>query len=191
MRWVNLTALIGVVAIPAVAAINETEPWYAGVWRPTDTGPSFVGTAINANGGKFWVDKNTTAHCPEGVDQLDCSLHATKSTSFVGGNGGISLAVTVPGGQQVYIAPDGSLSFTAPHSVAKPEGSIVEGFVRTRSEGGHGAIVLYFEGRIWQLCPANGNLQVYSLLELKVGCYAFQMRTYVVWESNANAWEYT
>jgi hypothetical protein len=34
----------------------------------------------------------------------------------------------------VYVAPDGSLSYTLPHSVSKPEGSIVDGWTKTESE---------------------------------------------------------
>lgn len=39
--------------------------------------------------------------------------------------------VEVPGGQQVFVAPDGSVGYTAAHSHAIPDGGITAGFAYT------------------------------------------------------------
>lgn len=76
-------------------------PWTAGVWRqPVDDDVFFVGDAINASGGKFWVHKDTSAYCPDGIEGLDCANYPGSRTVFVGGDNTISLSVSVPGGQQ-------------------------------------------------------------------------------------------
>jgi hypothetical protein len=36
--------------------------------------------------------------------------------------------VEVPGGEECYVAPDGEIKYTGPHSTAMPPGSIVGGF---------------------------------------------------------------
>ena len=42
----------------------------------------------------------------------------------------------VPGGQQLYVAPDGRLSYTVAHSGAIPEGSVTSGFTHTAGVDG-------------------------------------------------------
>lgn len=72
-----------------------------GAWRGTaDTVPRWVGEAIQANGGRFWIAKAPSAYCPTGVADLDCSAYPGGSTVFTGGNDTVFLDVAVPGGQQ-------------------------------------------------------------------------------------------
>lgn len=78
-------------------------PWTAGAWRPPtdeEKGPVWVGEAIQANGGRFWLGKKPSAYCPSDVADLDCTLYPGDRTVFAGGNDSISLNVAVPGGQQ-------------------------------------------------------------------------------------------
>ncbi|KAI4194536.1 MAG: hypothetical protein LQ350_007713 [Teloschistes chrysophthalmus] len=93
--------------------------------------------SINANGGAFWIGKNTTTYCPL-ANQTDCP--PGKDTVFAVGNGGLGgagLNTVVPGGQQVYVAPTGALSFTTAHSAYIPPGSALETFNATLgTEGG-------------------------------------------------------
>lgn len=90
----------GAVLAPRAGSV-PTGAYEAGVWKIAEgTDIFFFGNAINANAGQFWLGKNTTAYCPTGVDNLDCSAYATTSTNFVGGNGTLALNVSVPGGQQ-------------------------------------------------------------------------------------------
>lgn len=51
----------------------------------------------------------------------------------------------------VYVAPDGSLSYTAPHSAYIPEGSVRDGFSRT--EGENFGNLAFKSGFI--ACPTN------------------------------------
>jgi hypothetical protein len=55
-------------------------------------------------------------------------LPSTTTTTFLIGGGAAALDVSVPGGQQVYVASDGRLSYTVPHSAHTGIGSIVSGF---------------------------------------------------------------
>ncbi|RDK37405.1 hypothetical protein M752DRAFT_287080 [Aspergillus phoenicis ATCC 13157] len=69
--------------------------------------------------GRFYLGGRTSSYCPPGVaSEGECP--PGNETIIVGGNG---LAVSVPGGQQIYILPTGALSFTAPHSSYMPPGS--------------------------------------------------------------------
>ncbi|KAI1374162.1 hypothetical protein F4677DRAFT_427392 [Hypoxylon crocopeplum] len=170
-------------------------PWTAGVWKIAQgTDVFFYGDAINASEGKFWINKNTTAACPTDVDGLDCSAYSGSDTVFAGGNNTLSLNVAVPGGQQVYIAKDGSLSCTAPHSGALPEGAVASGFSRLRSEVFGAPVNLYNSGRYWYICPiGNGAVREipYQLFLTtdKEGCYYTQVRTYQA--EGVSAWEYS
>ncbi|KAK0636776.1 hypothetical protein B0T17DRAFT_89882 [Bombardia bombarda] len=172
-------------------------PWTLGAWRPpTDnTSPMWFGRAIQANGSRFWLGKTPSAYCPAGISGLDCSLYPGDSTVFNGGNDTVFLNVAVPGGQQVYIAPDGALGYTPPHSTFKPDGSIVSGWVREISVAGGAPTVMGYNGRPILACPAgDGAVDVYQIYvklaeaDPKSGCISFQMRTYSA--AGTVAWEY-
>jgi hypothetical protein len=53
----------------------------------------------------------------------------------------------------VYVAPDGALSYTTPHSVYKPEGSVVDGW--TKTEGENLGTLTFKDGLI--ACPVGEN----------------------------------
>jgi hypothetical protein len=101
-----ITCPVAVLAasIPRAAQAAPSGPFSAGAWRmPLGIDDIFfAGTAINASGGKFYINKATSTYCPEGVTGLDCSLYAGSGTTLVISNGTttMSLDVTVPGGQQ-------------------------------------------------------------------------------------------
>ncbi|RHZ53961.1 uncharacterized protein CDV56_102723 [Aspergillus thermomutatus] len=77
---------------------------------------------LNANGGAFWTGKPTAAYCPDSVPKCP----AVNATSFVAQEGKLYLNTAVPGGQQVYISPQGELTYTVPHSAYIPEGSLTD-----------------------------------------------------------------
>ncbi|KMK59045.1 hypothetical protein Y699_00246 [Aspergillus fumigatus Z5] len=77
---------------------------------------------LNANSGAFWSGKPTVSSCPENVQ--DCP--AVNTTSFVSQGSKLFLNVAVPGGQQVYISPEGQLTYTVPHSGYIPDGSLAD-----------------------------------------------------------------
>ncbi|KAL2852991.1 hypothetical protein BJX68DRAFT_48648 [Aspergillus pseudodeflectus] len=71
---------------------------------------------MNAAGQSFWLGGSPATYCPlpSGCPPGDLTVLA--------GNGG-SLSVTVPGGQQIYVSPEGALKFTQAHSASIPAGS--------------------------------------------------------------------
>ncbi|KAF2969003.1 hypothetical protein GQX73_g4578 [Xylaria multiplex] len=144
----------GVQAVPS-------GPFTAGAWRiaqGTDT--FFFGNEINASGGKFYINRNASTYCPDGVEGLDCSAYS------------------------VYIAPDGSLSYTQAHSAAIPPGSLVTGFSRQESVSFGAPIYLYSAAAFWALCPVTEGeprertYQIFASSENPQGCYNTQIRTY-------------
>ncbi|KAI1660888.1 hypothetical protein F4813DRAFT_266974 [Daldinia decipiens] len=194
-----LTALLVGPAVTLAAAIIPRAsvpegPWTAGVWRmPTDDNTFFNGNDINASGGKFYVNKNTSAYCPGDVENLDCSLYPGSKTVFTGGNNTLFLDVGVPGGQQVYVAGDGSLSYTVAHSGAMPEGSVSTGFQRQRSEAFGAPVVLSSSAKSWLMCPVSEGEPRERTYQIYVGqgtedCLNTAVRTYT--SSGPDAWQY-
>lgn len=93
-------AALGAAAAPQARAV-PSGPWTAGVWKIAEGSDFFFfGDPINASNGKFWVNRETSSYCPDGVEGLDCSLYPGSNTVFTGGNNTLSLSVAVPGGQQ-------------------------------------------------------------------------------------------
>ncbi|KAJ8112409.1 hypothetical protein ONZ43_g5400 [Nemania bipapillata] len=157
-------------------------PFSAGAWRmPTGSDDVFfAGTAINASGGKFYINRATSTYCPEGVTGLDCSLYSGSGTTLAIGD--------------VYIAPDGSLSYTQAHSAYIPTGSIVTGFSREQSVAFGAPTYLYSAGLNWYLCPITEGeprditYQIFASSAAPDGCLATQVRTYA--PSAGNVWQY-
>jgi hypothetical protein len=85
----------------------------------------------------------------------------TSTTTFIVANNQASLAVSVPGGQQVYVAADGKLSYTVPHSGNTGSGSTVTGF----SVAPAGSNVnLNFNGKNnFLACPVSGTAGEYEI----------------------------
>lgn len=137
--------------------------------------------AINANDREFWIGKDTSSSCPTEV-VTDCP--AGNSTVFSGGNDTLSLSTVVPGGQQVFVAADGSLSFTGPHSADQGEGSVATGF---STESGY----LTFGGSGFAACPVGEDYQIFASSKLNTtatDCLGF---SWLVLNATApGAWEY-
>tara|TARA_R110002003_G_scaffold63_7_gene5852 strand:+ start:13686 stop:14000 length:315 start_codon:yes stop_codon:yes gene_type:complete len=81
---------------------------------------------------------------------------------LAGGEKTLSLGVIVPGGQQVYVAPDGALSYTQAHSAYIPTGSIVDGFSREYPAAGQQFGYLNFDTG-FVACPASGEGNGYQV----------------------------
>ncbi|KAJ6066701.1 uncharacterized protein N7446_003738 [Penicillium canescens] len=101
---------------------------------------------LNAAGQKFWLGGTTASYCPSQVK--DCP--AGNQTVFA--PGGTSMDTEVPGGQQVYIDPNGALSFTQAHSANIPAGSSYGPFV--------GFMACPTEDNRWQVFGALANATV-------------------------------
>lgn len=79
--------------------------------------------SVNANGTYFWLNRGTEVYTPSTATASD-----QKNTIFAGGNNTLSLDVSAPGGQQVYVDSDGLLRYTVPHSAYTGTGSKSTGF---------------------------------------------------------------
>ena len=99
--------------------------------------------AINASIGAFYIFKPTNAFCP--VPAPDCAgFDNQTAVSIYPETGTAYMYANVPGGQNVYVKEDGTLSFTEPHQEdVFPNGSYTSGFTYT-SEPDHGTAFLGF-----------------------------------------------
>ena len=88
----------------------------------------------------------------------------------------------------IYIAPDGSMSFTQAHPADIPTGSIVIGW--THSEGPSFGFLSWEYGLV--ACPVAGEVyQIFGQLEgvtLSPNCLGFDMLTWNT--TGVGAWEY-
>ncbi|KAG9231766.1 hypothetical protein BJ875DRAFT_382230 [Amylocarpus encephaloides] len=188
-----MKSVIAFTTILGAAVAQEIAPpagsFVLGAWSP---GSGLPGSKINANGGSFWLGKDPSSSCPA-VEGLDCTAFPGTRTVLVGGNDTLSLDVAVPGGQQVYVGPNGALGYTPPHSSYMPTGSVTTGFHRFRSQSGGAPVVMNFQGNSFLACPDATNSGVYQIFAHLVvtdggNCTFFQMRTYTA--EGINAWQY-
>lgn len=107
----------------------------------------------------------------------------------------LGLAASVPGGQQVYVRPDGSLAYTQAHSASMPEDSITSPFVYTPATESGSIGSLTFKGDGFYACPVgtqDGVYQIYSTQVNATGrsdtCIGFSAATAEY--SGANVWQY-
>ncbi|KAK3207764.1 hypothetical protein GRF29_96g387428 [Pseudopithomyces chartarum] len=132
------TLLTSVLALPQYATPSPTpspspSPYF-GVISARSASPIHL-LPLQASGGKFYLGGTPSGYCPvEAVGQEVCDEYPGNTTTLAGGYGTLSLGVVVPGGQQVYVAPDGALSYTQAHSAYVPEGSVRDGWTRTARE---------------------------------------------------------
>jgi hypothetical protein len=145
------------------------------------SGLSIHDSSINAADRRFWILRQTTTACPKGFDSI-CSN--TTSTQFTGGDNTLSLDTFIPA-QQVYVAVDGTLKYTAPHSLDVEDGSFITGFSFAQNDQ-H----IQFQGQDFLACPSGGAFVVYAAAIAKdaSGCDGFAFR--VVNSSLPAAWEY-
>ncbi|KAI1329923.1 hypothetical protein F5Y16DRAFT_416543 [Xylariaceae sp. FL0255] len=175
-------------------------PFVLGAWSiPSDPfEPMFAGAAINASDEKFWVNKDTNTYCPANSGVPCADFNGTQTVIGLGDaknmNAGADLDVFVPGGQALYIAPDNTLSFTAAHSAAMPQGSKTLGFY---NETTGNSDYLFFKGQEWYLCPftrgtepMKRTYQVYSSAEPLTGCTRMEIKTYAPIKG-IMIWQYT
>jgi hypothetical protein len=148
-------------AIQPVARQAESSPYF-GVIAQRSASPIHF-QPMNARGGRFYLGgKGPSSYCPEEVVGPE-NCPAGNVTTFAGGNQTLSLGVVVPGGQQVYVAPDGALSYTQAHSAYIPPGSTVTGFSRTKAPNSDAFGYLNWE-KGFIACPgaAEDGWQVYG-----------------------------
>ncbi|KAJ4332258.1 hypothetical protein N0V95_009704 [Ascochyta clinopodiicola] len=150
-------------AAPAPSATPAPGPGYFAVISSRSASPIHL-QSVTARGGKFYIGAGPpSSYCPENIGS---GCPAGNDTIFSGGDGQLSLGVVVPGGQQVYVAKDGALSYTVPHSAAIPDGSVVDQFSKT-APGSNNLGTLNFETG-FVACPVGGagaGYQVYGQVD--------------------------
>lgn len=119
---------------------------------------------LNAAGQKFWLGGSTASYCPSQVQ------NCPPGNQTVFAPGGSALDTEVPGGQQVYIDPNGALSFTQAHSANIPAGSSYGPFAYEAGEpwshysyqgwGATGFMACPTEDNRWQVFGALANATV-------------------------------
>ncbi|KAK6351442.1 hypothetical protein TWF718_004602 [Orbilia javanica] len=110
---------------------------------------------VNASGQKFYIGlEKPSSYCPTPpVPAKSCP--SGKYTSVVFGSGYASLNVQVPGGQRIYVAPDGSLSYTQAHSAYIPPGSTEGGFILGPKNANNGLRPITHKKGGFYACPAT------------------------------------
>jgi hypothetical protein len=147
-------------AAPKPTSSSAADSGYFGIIAARSASPIHL-RAVEARDGHFYIGAGgPTTYCPaESIGAANCPPGNT--TVLSGGDNTLSLGVVVPGGQEVYVAPDGALSYTTAHSVRKPDGSIVEGFSKTAAANGESFGYLNFDTG-FVACPASTGYQVYG-----------------------------
>lgn len=128
--------------------------------------------SINANGGAFWIGKNTTTFCPDTIAKDNgCPKNPTGGEPFTvftapaADQSPLFMDVEVPGGQESYIDPaDGHWAFSIAHSA--PPADAIYGFqysnVTTDNKDQQGELTLPGNGAI--ACPSDkpDEYQIFS-----------------------------
>jgi hypothetical protein len=129
-----------------------TGPQYFSVISARSASPVHL-LPLTARGGKFYLGGGPpSSYCP--VEQVGSACPSGNSTVLAGGDKTLSMGVIVPGGQEVYVAPDGALSYTIAHSAYVPEGSVRDQFSREAPTGSNQFGYLHFETG-FVACPAG------------------------------------
>jgi hypothetical protein len=182
-----------VAALPAPQSGSASSPIRFGGLALRSASPIHFGS-INANGGDFWIGKDTVTYTPANVGTPQNTNYTI--FSYISDRPQLSLSTTVPGGQQVYVTEGdadncieaGALKFTQPHSVATEGTPVYEGFTIAGSNN------LKFEGKDWLACLEDGSTTAYQVFAEsrytgdKASCLGF---TWQDAETNVpNAWQY-
>ncbi|KAG7001520.1 hypothetical protein G7Y79_00031g066350 [Physcia stellaris] len=117
---------------------------------------------LNASGHNFWIGKDTASYCPPSNFTL-CPAGTVTAFENRFGEDTLGMDTIVAGGQTVYVAPNGALSFTFPHSAYLPPGSSYQGFqllgpLRPSLPG----VVRYNESN-FLACPTKGTQGPYQI----------------------------
>ncbi|KAJ5963946.1 uncharacterized protein N7479_003822 [Penicillium vulpinum] len=147
---------------------------------------------MNAVGQKFWLGGKTTSYCPE---QVEPNCPPGDQTVFA--PGGSSLDTMVPGGQQVYIDPNGALSFTQAHSANIPQGSSRGPFQYAVGDPWSHYTFNGWGASGFMACPADDNRwQVFAAIQNATvphgnvdECLGFSA-TAITYEGDVPAWQY-
>ena len=111
--------------------------------------------------------------------------------------------VAVPGGQHVYVAASGALTYTAPNSNIIPKGAHARSFALDRTSGTNSSFTYSGTGKAsgWLACPVDVRVyQIFANVELEdqnvpqkniSACIALDALTTNYTLPGAAAWQYT
>ncbi|KAK5090842.1 hypothetical protein LTR05_001019 [Lithohypha guttulata] len=114
-----------VVTLPTISSFTTTSSTSKPTYTATEIyavrpGAPFHMIPFQAAGGVFRLGGGNAAYCPLYAEKLG----ACEARTNITGINGCSLSTVVPGGQSIYLAPDGELKYTPPHSAYMVPGSI-------------------------------------------------------------------
>lgn len=124
-----------------------------------DSGTDLMYGVVEAQETRFWVGRKTKSYCP--LTPADYPAGNESYMSVLDGSSSLSMAVEVPGGQQVFISPKGALRYTDAHSGYVPPGSITSGF-SVSHPGGDYVDILSHEGGFFRL-PGGNRVRLSNL----------------------------
>ncbi|KAH8885278.1 hypothetical protein GQ53DRAFT_829005 [Thozetella sp. PMI_491] len=187
-----LASLVGTSA--AHAAIRQVAGQYT--LFLSSSAPLLDGKAVNASGLTFWVGKSTAAYCPL-PDPADCASFPNITTIAVGA-GSADMYDYAPGGQDIYVAQNGWLQYTAAHEEGQfPPGSYSTGFaVDTNVEPPAAGELVFTGGNSsgWIVCGDGSSLplQILALVssEGAVCANAQKIRIFLNEATEVGAFEY-
>ncbi|KAI1749788.1 hypothetical protein F4782DRAFT_533048 [Xylaria castorea] len=174
-----LTLIAYPIAVVAASASKATQSRLDGPFTASILSPSIINAAVNASDGKFYINKPTKTYCPGNV--VDCSEFDGSNTVFIMSyDSRLGLENIVAG---VYIAQDGSLSFTQAHSAAIPPESTVTGFSREQGIKPNESY-LRIADREWVICPVSHGppekrtYQIFAYVYSLGNCFNAEIKTY-------------
>ena len=150
--------------------------------------PDFVAQSVGCPPGQ-----ETVWTCASGFCDLVCCSdfllsHLTINPQFLAFANSCQ-TVEVPGGQQIYVAPNGAVGYTQAHSGVAPPGSQFEGFAVENGE-------LSFATSGFYACVSADNstypqLYASALMSNYDNCYSIKLATATGNEPGFAAWQYT
>ncbi|KAF3906744.1 hypothetical protein AA313_de0203138 [Arthrobotrys entomopaga] len=155
------TAVPEPIAIPAIEIENgiprAPAPLIAAAAPDSTSSPTFNGKSLTASNGTFWIGKPTGSSCSL-PDRAKCPK-GTDTAVNVWLVGTVTMSSAVAGGQQVYIGPNGALSYTKAGAVANsmPKYSITRGFWWIKDSKGVVALESRMADGSWLACPVDRN----------------------------------
>jgi hypothetical protein len=108
---------------------------------------------------------------PPSTSLVNVSLDQNTTTVFSYDPTGktLSLNVAVPGGELVYVAPNGELGYTLPHSASYPQGSSITPFACKSPPRESGVRLLTFQNGDFHACPITSQEEIYQIFATAYG----------------------
>jgi hypothetical protein len=190
----KFVALFGILPLLAASAPTQRDTGSFTVISG-DGYPPVAHKPVQATGERFWLGGEPGTYCPTVVNPY---CPPGKVTAFAGP---YALSVLVPGGQQIYVAPSGALSFTQAHSAFIPTGSAIGPFDYTAEGRPFGQYTFTgWDADGFMGCPDNSDgpktWQVFANIQnatVPTGdiddCFPFEANT-LPFNQGPAAWQY-